>query len=406
MGAIDDEAAHSGYVDHAAYRAAGGYRLLQACLAGRMHPESAIVTMMAAGLRIADAGGGAIPAGRRWRQVRTSPGPRLLLLGVDAGGPWAVQDRHYLGRDPHRVLEGALLAAWAADIDRVRLRLPDGEPGLRAMLRAELAQLRADPPAPGLAHIEADSEADDAPAAAGTGGCRKRCRARRGAATPPCAFCDSLTVLEHDAETLHWVRDILERGADWFTSQGRHGKRGLRSFSVSGMVRVPGVKLVPAGTTARELVDEYSGGMGDGALYAYLPAGAAGAILPAAMADIPLDADTLKRHGADVHPGAVAVLAQGESAADAACAVLRYLRNADDGGWDDGGWDDGGRAEDGRAAIDEALALLAARRGAARLAVLAQGLRDGRPAAARAIDSVLVHFGHELDGREDEARAA
>lgn len=367
MGAIDDKAVDAGYVDHAAYRAAGGYRLLQACLGGRMHPESAIVTMMAAGLRIPDAGGGTVPAGRRWRQVRSAAGPRTLLLGVDGGGPWAFRDRHYLGSDPHRVLEGALVAAWAAGIDHVQLRLPDGEPGLRAMLRQELAHLRADPPASGLAHIAVD----EAPPATGT-------------------------LLEQDAESLHWVRDILERGADWFTSQGRHGKRGLRSFAVSGAVRVPGVKLVPAGTTARELVDDYCGGMREGArLYACLPGGAAGAILPAAMADIPLDADTLGRHGVDVHPGTVLVLAEGERACDAACAVLAHWRAS------------AGNA--GRDAIDEALALLALPTPggtAARLAELAQALRDGSPAASRAIDSVLVHFGHELDGRGDVARAA
>lgn len=373
MGAIDDEAVHTGYVDHAAYRTAGGYRLLQACLGGRMHPESAIVTMMAAGLRIPDADGNAIPAGRRWRQVRTAPGPRALLLRVDGGGPWAFRDRHYLGSDPHRVLEGALVAAWAADIDDVQLRLPDGEPGLRAMLREELARLHADLPEAGFAHIRIDG-------------------------APP----DAAVVLEQDAESLHWVRDILERGADWFTSQGRHGKRGLRSFGVSGPVRVPGVKLVPAGTTVRELVDEYCGGMREGsALYAWLPAGAAGAILPAAMADVPLDADTLKRHGVDVHPGAVAVLAEGQSASGTACDVLRYLRDDNPG-------------QHCRDAIDEALALLASGCGAARLAVLAETLAqapgEGCPAAARAIDSVLVHFGHELggcvDGRADAARAA
>ncbi|MFK3740066.1 hypothetical protein [Massilia sp. TN1-12] len=366
MGAIEDKATDSGYVDHAAYRAAGGYRLLQACLGGRLHPESAIVTMMAAGLRIPDAGGGTIPAGRRWRQVRTAPGPRALLVDVDGGGPWALRDRHYLGRDPHRVLEGALLAAWAADIEHVQLRLPDGEPGLHAMLREELAFLHADLPEAGFVHI------------------------RIGAAPP-----DAAITLEQDAESLHWVRDILERGADWFTSQGRHGKRGLRSFAVSGAVRVPGVKLVPAGTTARELVDEYCGGMREGAaLYACLPGGAAGAILPAAMADIPLDADTLGRHDVDVHPGTVVVLAEGERACDAACAVLAHCR-----------------AQAGSAvhdAIDAALALLDCPMpgSAARLEALAHGLRDASPAAARAIDSVLAHFGHELDGHVDAARAA
>jgi formate dehydrogenase len=365
MGAIDDKAVQrpaadepATHVGHDAYRADGGYRLLQACLEGRFHPENAIVTLMASGLRLPDRADGALSAGRRWRQVRGGPEPRVLALDVDAGGPWAFQDRHYLGRDPHRILEGALVAAWAAGVERVQLRLPDGERELRAMLRAELARLRADPPGPGLAHVAADNEG--APAA---------------------------TLLEHDAESLLWVRDILERGADWFTSQGRHGKRGLRSFAVSGRVRDPGVKLVPAGTTARELVDEYCGGMRDGAvLYAWLPNGAAGAILPASMADLPLDVDTLKRHGVHAHPGAVCVLGAGERAVDAARDVLAFL----------------GGCGACAAQLAEAQALLASSSGTARLAALAQALRDaacgcGGAAAAQAIDSVLVHFGHELD---------
>src|SRR5688572_27992008 len=130
--------------------------------------------------------------------------------------------------------------------------------------------------------------------------------------------------LEHNMETLHWVRDLLEKGADWFASQGRHGRKGLRSFSVSGRIKSPGVHLAPAGITLRELIDEHCGGMLEGhALYAYLPGGASGGILPASLADVPLDFDTLQPHGCFIGSAAVVVLSDHDRATDVARNLMR-----------------------------------------------------------------------------------
>ena len=132
--------------------------------------------------------------------------------------------------------------------------------------------------------------------------------------------------LEHNMETLHWVRDIIEKGPAWFSGHGRHGRKGLRSFSVSGRVKKPGVHLAPAGITLRELVDEYCGGMLDGQeLYGYLPGGASGGILPASKADIPLDFDTLNEYGCFIGSAAIIVLSNQDTASDAARNVMKFF---------------------------------------------------------------------------------
>jgi NADH:ubiquinone oxidoreductase subunit F (NADH-binding)/NADH:ubiquinone oxidoreductase subunit E len=312
---------------HARYRAEGGYALARAVARSERSADELIAALEHSGLR--GLGGAGFPAGRKWRIVRAQPAPRELVVNIDEGEPGTFKDRWLLERDPHRMIEGALVAAAAVGIDRVWLYLRDEYHALRALLAAELAALRADPPyaLPTIelrrgagAYICGEESAllESIEGKRGEPRMRPPYIAERGLFGAP--------TLEHNAETLYWVREIVERGPDWFAGFGRHGRKGLRSFSVSGRVRDPGVKLAPAGITLRELVDEYCGGMADGhALYAYLPGGASGGILPAALADLPLDFDTLQPHGAFIGSAAIIVLGHHDRARDAALAMMGFF---------------------------------------------------------------------------------
>jgi formate dehydrogenase len=317
-----------GFIGHADYLAQGGYRLLKQCIAGELDVESVIGTMEASSLR--GLGGAGFPAGRKWRIVRNEAAPRLMAVNIDEGEPGTFKDRWYLERDPHRFLEGMLIAAWAVGVSKVYVYLRDEYHGCRAMLEAELAALREHPPYPGMPEIALRRGAgayicgEESAMIESIEGKRGLPRLR-----PPYVAQVGLfgrPTLEHNFETLYWVREILERGGEWFASQGRHGRKGLRSFSVSGRVRSPGVKLAPAGITLRELIDECCGGMADGhTLYAYLPGGASGGILPASMSDIPLDFDTLQPHGCFIGSAAVIVLSDKDTAVGAARNMMRFF---------------------------------------------------------------------------------
>ncbi len=386
---------HTGHLDYDACREAGGYRLLRACTEGRFDPESVIVTLMASGLR--GLGGAGFPAGRKWRIVRNEPGPRLMAVNIDEGEPGTFKDRHYLERDPHRFLEGALVAAWAVGIETIYLYLRDEYHGLRAMLETELDRLRADPPVPGLPDIVLRRGAgayicgEESAMIESIEGKRGMPRLR-----PPYVAQVGLfgrPTLEHNMETLYWVRDIVERGAEWFTNRGRHGRKGLRSFSVSGRVREPGVTLAPAGITMQELLDEYCGGMQDGhTFYAYLPGGASGGILPASMANIPLDFDTLQRHGCFIGSAAIVVLSDRDTARAAALNTLRFFRD-----------ESCGQCTPCRAGTAKAVALMErATWDTALLAELSQVMRDASicglgQAAPNPFDCVIKYFPHELE---------
>ncbi|HEY3091576.1 MAG TPA: NAD(P)H-dependent oxidoreductase subunit E [Vicinamibacterales bacterium] len=316
-----------GHIDYAAYRAAGGYALAASCISGGRSAADVIAMMEDSGLR--GLGGAGFPAGRKWKIVAAEPAPRLMAINIDEGEPGTFKDRYYLERDPHRFLEGAVVAAWAVGIDDVYIYLRDEYHGCRAILERELASLRENPPC-GIPqfHLRRGAGAyicgEESAMIESIEGRRGEPRLR-----PPYVAQVGLfgrPTLEHNMETLHWVRDIVEKGPGWFAGHGRNGRKGLRSFSVSGRVKRPGVHLAPAGITLLELVDEYCGGMLDGhTLYGYLPGGASGGILPASMANVPLDFDTLTPYGCFIGSAAIVVLSDKDTAAAAARNVMKFF---------------------------------------------------------------------------------
>ena len=315
------------YEDMDAYIANGGYELLKKVHSKTIEPEQIIQTMESSGLR--GLGGAGFPAGRKWRIVREQAAPRLMAVNIDEGEPGTFKDRTYLERDPHRFIEGMLIAAQVVGIDAIYIYLRDEYHGCRQLLETELARLKANPPCP-LPLIELRRGAgayicgEESAMIESIEGKRGEPRMR-----PPYIAQVGLfgrPTLEHNFETLYWVRDILQKGADWFSGFGRHGRKGLRSFSVSGRVKNPGVKLAPAGITIEELINEYCGGMQEGhTFYAYLPGGASGGILPASMKDIPLDFDTLQPYGCFIGSAAIIVLGHQDAARDAALNMMRFF---------------------------------------------------------------------------------
>ncbi|HXP31824.1 MAG TPA: NAD(P)H-dependent oxidoreductase subunit E [Stellaceae bacterium] len=311
------------------YRADGGYRLLESCLSGKRGVEDILKALEDAQLK--GMGGAGFPTGRKWRFVRAEAKPRLMAVNADEGEPGTFKDRYFLETDPHRFLEGMLIGAWAIEAAEIYIYLRDEYPQCRALLEAEIAKLEA----AGLAR-------------------GRRIHLRRGAGAYICgeesAMLESIEgkrglprhkppypaqiglfgrpTLINNVETLYWVRDIVEKGASWFAEQGRRGRKGPRSFSVSGRVKEPGVKIAPAGITARELIDEYCGGMEAGQIFkGYLPGGASGGILPAALADLPLDFGTLEAHGCLIGSAAVVVLSDHDDMKEVALNLLRFFED-------------------------------------------------------------------------------
>jgi formate dehydrogenase beta subunit len=374
------------------------YSILHECVDGKRSVEDVISTLETSGLR--GLGGAGFPAGRKWRIVKSEAAPRLMAVNIDEGEPGTFKDRHYLETNPQQFIEGMLIAAWAVGIDAIYIYLRDEYHGCRAMLTEMLAQLEANPPMPHMPRIELRRGAgayicgEESAMIESIEGKRGMPRLR-----PPYVAQVGLfgrPTLEHNFETLYWVPEILAKGADWFTSHGANGRKGLRSFSVSGRVKNPGVKLAPAGITLQSLIAEYCDGMEDGhTLYAYLPGGASGGILPASLANVPLDFDTLQAYGCFIGSAAIIVLSQHDRATDAARNLMKFFEHESCGQCTP--------CRSGTAKVNELIKTNTWNREL--LTDLSQVMRDASicglgQAAPNPIDCVIKYFPHEFDDRE------
>ena len=382
------------YIGYDEYRKKGGYRIAAECLAGKRDAEDILKTMEASSLR--GLGGAGFPTGRKWRILRGERGPRLMAINIDEGEPGTFKDRYYLERDPHHFLEGAVIAAWTAQISEIYIYLRDEYAGCRAILEREIAALQKNPPCPlPPIHLRRGAGAyicgEESAMIESIEGKRGMPRLR-----PPYVAQVGLfgqPTLEHNMETLQWVRDILEKGAEWFAGHGRHGRKGLRSFSVSGRVNKPGVHLAPAGITVNELIAEYCGGMLPGhKFYAYLPGGASGGILPASMGDIPLDFDTLQPYGCFIGSAAVIILSDRDNASAAARNLMKFFAD-----------ESCGQCTPCRVGTAKALQLMQAPRwNKALLEELSVAMADASicglgQAAPNPVRCVAKHFAHEIE---------
>ncbi|SFG72432.1 NAD-dependent formate dehydrogenase flavoprotein subunit [Palleronia marisminoris] len=318
------------YIDLRAYRERGGYALLERMRTGEHAIDDFLDTMEAAGLR--GLGGAGFPLATKWRAVRQQPHPRLMTVNADEGEPGTFKDRLLLETDPHRMLEGALIAAHAVEAERLYIYMRDEYPAALGILRTEIAALEASGIAPhGFVELRRGAGAyicgEESAMVESLEGKRGYPRNR-----PPYIAQKGLfgrPTLNHNVETLWWLRDIAENGAEWFAKQGRRGAKGLRSFSVSGRVRKPGVRTAPAGITVRELIDEYCGGMADGHEFrAYLPGGASGGLLPARLGDVPLDfGGELAEQGAFIGSHAVVIFSDKDDMREVVKNLMRFFRH-------------------------------------------------------------------------------
>jgi formate dehydrogenase beta subunit len=313
------------YIGYDAYVAGGGYALLQRLRSGELSKEDLLKALDDASLR--GLGGAGFPTGRKWRAVLGEPGPRLMAVNGDEGEPGTFKDRYYLETDPHRFLEGTLIGAHVVEAPEIYIYIRDEYPASREILEREIAKL---PPGGPVLHMRRGAGAyicgEESSLLESIEGKRGLPRHK-----PPYPFqvgLFGLPTLINNVETLWWVRDIVEKGADWWKSHGRNDRLGLRSYSVSGRVKNPGMKLAPAGITVRELIDEFCGGMADGhKFHAYLPGGASGGILPASMDDIPLDFGTLEKYGCFIGSAAIIILSVQDSVKAAALNLMRFFED-------------------------------------------------------------------------------
>jgi NADH:ubiquinone oxidoreductase subunit F (NADH-binding)/NADH:ubiquinone oxidoreductase subunit E len=313
------------YVDYDSYVANGGYALLQRLRSGALPKEELLKALDDASLR--GLGGAGFATGRKWRAVLGEPEPRLMAINGDEGEPGTFKDRYYLETDLHRFLEGMLIGAHVVEAPEIYIYIRDEYPASREILEREIAKL---PPGGPVLHMRRGAGAyicgEESALLESIEGKRGLPRHK-----PPYPFqvgLFGLPTLINNIETLFWVRDIVEKGADWWKSQGRNERQGLRSYSVSGRVKNPGMKLAPAGVTVRELIDEFCGGMADGhSFHAYLPGGASGGILPAAMDNIPLDFGTLEKYGCFIGSAAVIILSDQDNVKGAALNLMRFFED-------------------------------------------------------------------------------
>ena len=311
-----------------AYKAQGGYKVLHACLAGERTPEQVIATLSDGGLR--GLGGAGFPTGRKWGLVRQAKGPRLMAVNGDEGEPGTFKDRHYLEHNPHAFLEGMLIGAWAVEATDVFIYMRDEYPAILQILAKEIAKIEE----AGLSkhtkiHVRRGAGAyicgEESAMIESIEGKRGLPRHRPPYVAQAGIF--NQPTLVNNVETLYWIPDILAKGAQWFADQGKNGAKGLRSYSVSGRVKEPGVVLTAAGTTAGELI-ALCGGMAKGHTFkGYLPGGASGGILPANMADIPLDFGQLEKHGCFIGSHAVVILSDKDNMKAVALNLMRFFED-------------------------------------------------------------------------------
>jgi formate dehydrogenase beta subunit len=316
------------YKDLAAYQNEGGYAILKSCLTGSRKVDNVIDALSDGGLR--GLGGAGFPTGRKWGLVRAEKGPRLMAVNGDEGEPGTFKDRHYLETNPHQFLEGMLIAAWAVEATDVFIYMRDEYPAVLAILAREIAKLEA----AGLTkhttvHVRRGAGAyicgEESAMIESIEGKRGLPRHRPPYVAQVGIF--NRPTLVNNVETLYWIPQILEKGAAWFAGQGKNGAKGLRSYSVSGRVKKPGVVLTAAGATAKDLID-HCGGMLDGhGFKGYLPGGASGGILPANMADIPLDFGQLEKHGCFVGSHAVVILSDKDDMKAVALNLMKFFED-------------------------------------------------------------------------------
>src|SRR6185437_15552729 len=315
------------YKDLDAYRADGGYRALERLRKGELTREALVDIVDKAGLR--GCGGAGFPTARKWKSVLGEKGPRLMAVNADEGEPGTFKDRYFLETDPHRVLEGMLLAAHLVEAPDIYFYLRDEYPECREILKREIEQLGLAGLLPGVRiHLRRGAGAyicgEESAMIESIEGKRGLPRHK-----PPLPFQVGVfgrPTLINNVETLYWIRDLVERGPEWWTGQGRNGRKGVHVYSVSGRVANPGVKIAPAGVTVRELIDEFCGGMLPGHSFkAYVPGGPSSGILPESMGNIPLDFGTLEPHGSFIGSAAVVILSDKDSIKDAAVNLMHFF---------------------------------------------------------------------------------
>ena len=316
------------YIDLDKYISDGGYQIYESIINEKISHESAVEVLEASELK--GLGGAGFPAGRKWRILREQEAPRLLAINIDEGEPGTFKDRFYLESDPHRFFEGMLIASKVVGIDKIYIYLRDEYPAVKNIMEAEIDKIKS---------YFTDIPEIEMRRGAGAYICGEESamiesiEGKRGMPRlrPPFVAQVGLfgrPTLEHNMETLFWIRDILDKGSDWFANQGVNGRKGLRSFSVSGRIKKPGVHLAPAGITVQKLIDDYAGGMLDGhEFYGYFPGGASGGILPASMNDIPLDFGTLEEYGCFIGSAAVVILSDKDKARDAAKTTIDFFKH-------------------------------------------------------------------------------
>ena len=307
-----------------AYRAEGGYKVLGDCLAGTRDRDTVIGIIKESGLR--GLGGAGFPTATKWGFMKNAPKPRLVAINADEGEPGTFKDRHCFETEPHRVIEGALLAAWSIEAEAVYIYLRDEYPACREVMLAEIAAVEKAGLTGGIKlHLRRGAGAyicgEESGMLESIEG--KRGLPRNRPPFPAQAGLWGRPTLINNVETVYWLPKIIANGAQWYQDQGRP-----HFFSVSGRVKNPGVKLAPAGTTARQLIDDYCGGMEDGHTFkAYLPGGASGGILPASLADEPLDFGTLDKHGCFIGSSAVVIFSEQDDVKAICKNLIRFFED-------------------------------------------------------------------------------